>query len=468
MPRPLFILLLLLQCLANLLWLSPSTHSGQVAIPWLMNRGHRLFGDIWEQHAPGSSLLAAFAQSLLPLDPALAIRLLNALLAAALTLLLYWLARRLADESAGLLAALVFAWWAPVYGNVMLYFDTLLALCALAGLCLYFSRERLSPGRALALGLCFGAATLFKQHAWLALAILPLWALRDGWRMTLLVMAGALLLPLLQWGALAAAGLWEGYLYWNWTFNLSGLMDGVPLDGDFLRKLLLGDVLVLPFVLLAWREERRWLLIPALWLATLSTLYPRVGEIHAMAQLPFAAVMSGLVLGRLLPALRAARAWDLPRLTLAGLALGIGIGWLWTGAAAYLPTMLGPSATLGYDEFRPLAEELKSRAEPGDTLFILPETDSTPQLHPLTGMSPPGTWVKGWRWYFRAPQVLTTLKREWDDSPPDWIAVFPDLVAAGSPGILDLLDIVANRYEIAFSHDDIFGHGRAKIYKLAS
>ncbi|MYE77438.1 MAG: hypothetical protein F4243_00335, partial [Chloroflexi bacterium] len=89
------ILLLFAQALANLFWLSPAAHSGQVAIPWLMLRGKTLFGAIWEQHAPGSSLLAAAAQALLPLDPALVARLLNALLVALLTLLVYWLARRL-------------------------------------------------------------------------------------------------------------------------------------------------------------------------------------------------------------------------------------------------------------------------------------------------------------------------------------------------------------------------------------
>ena len=49
--------LLILQALTHLFWLSPSVHSGQMAIPWLMNNGMRLFDDILEQHAPGSSLL---------------------------------------------------------------------------------------------------------------------------------------------------------------------------------------------------------------------------------------------------------------------------------------------------------------------------------------------------------------------------------------------------------------------------
>ena len=94
-----------------------------------------LFGDIWEQHAPGSSLFGAVAQALLPIEPALLIRLLNTALVMALTLLIYQLAQKLSGmPSAGILAALVWAWWEPVYGNIMLYFDTLLALCALLAL----------------------------------------------------------------------------------------------------------------------------------------------------------------------------------------------------------------------------------------------------------------------------------------------------------------------------------------------
>ena len=77
-------------------------------------------------------------------------------------------------------------------GNVLLYFDTLLALCALAGLCVYYHSAHPSQRRILALGLCMGAATLFKQHAWLAVALAGLWLLRHGWRTALLYTLGAL------------------------------------------------------------------------------------------------------------------------------------------------------------------------------------------------------------------------------------------------------------------------------------
>lgn len=472
MSRRLLYLLVFVQIFTHLFWLSPSVHSGQVAIPWMMNQGRSLFGDIWEQHAPGSSLLGAAAQSLLHvIDPALLVKLLNTLLAVALTLLIYQLARRLSGkESAGVLAALVFAWWEPVYGNVMLYFDTLLAVCVLSALVIYCrSSEQPSTRQIILIGLLMGLATLFKQHAWLAVGVMGIWLLlyerrRQIW---LLYGAAALLLPLLQWAVLAGLDLLESYRFWNWTFNLTGYMDGVPLDGDLFRKLLLTNLLVFPFALLALRENRRGILLVLMWLATLTVLYPRFGEIHAMGHLPFTAVMSGVVLAKLLPAFTVRRNWDTPHTVLAGLAIAIGIGWLWTGAVSYIPTEVGPGAILANDEFQELSRMLRERADEGDTLFVLPETDSTPQIHPQSGMLPPGTWIKGWRWYLKPETVLETLTQEWEEAPPTWIVVFPDLTGSGEPGIQVLLDIVDERYQFAFDVGDIFGHGRADVYQLS-
>ncbi|MCY3781905.1 MAG: glycosyltransferase family 39 protein [Chloroflexi bacterium] len=470
MARRLLIPLIILQALTHLFWLTTSVHSGQVAIPWLMNNGMRLFDDILEQHAPGSSLLGAAAQQLLPFDPAHLIRLLNTVLVVAFTLLIYLLAKRLANSAAaGILAALVWAWWEPVYGNVMLYFDSLLALCLSAAMLVYFAdSERPSPRRVIMIGLLMGAATLFKQQAWLALGVMLLWLiLVERRRESAPVFVGAaLLLPLLQWIWLLAQGSLSSYIYWNWTFNLSGLMDGAPLDGDLVRKLLLGNLLVFPFALLAWREARRQTLLVLIWLASLSVLYPRFGEIHAMGHLPLTAVMSGVVLAKVGPTLKNWRSRDMTNVMLAGLAFGIGLGWLWTGAASYLHLPLGPGATLGYDEFSQLAPELNERKTTGDTLFVLPETDSTPQLHTLTDMPPPGVWVKGWHWYFRGEGVLNRLKEEWAEKAPTWIVVFPDLILNREIGIGDLLAIVAERYQLVAEVDGIYGHGPAEIYTL--
>ena len=451
-------------------WLSPAAHSGQVAIPWMMNRGKALFSDIWEQHAPGSSLLGAAAQALLPaVDPALLVKALNTALVIALTLLIYHLATRLSGKpSAGALAALYWVWWEPVYGNIMLYFDTLLAFCVLLALIVYYHAEGRPTLRRIALtGLFMGAATLFKQHAWLAVALVGLWLLVTGNRKSILVYTlAALALPALQLLALAAGGLLDGYIFWNWTYNLRGFMDGVPLDGDLFRKLLLGNLLVFPFALLALqRDKRRLLLLPLVWLATLTVLYPRFGEIHGMGHLPFAAVMSGLARAWALPQVRDPRQWQPAQAMLAGLALGIGIGWFWTGAVTYIPTSLGPGSILGYDEVDVVVARIRAESAAGETLFVLPETDSTPQLHSRTDLLPPGTWIKGWRWYFRPEFVLPALIDEWAAQAPTWVVVFPDLIPAGEPGILQLLAIVQRDYRLRFTVDGIFDHGPALVYR---
>jgi len=469
-PRLLLLTIIVFQSITHLFWLSPSTHSGQVAIPWMMNNGMVLFGNIWEQHAPGSSLLGALAQLLIPLEYDVLIKVLNTVLVIVITVLVYQLAIQLTkNQSAGVLSALVWAWWEPVYGNVMVYFDTLLALCVMIALVVYFSRDdKPSLMQVIIIGLLMGLSTIFKQHAWLAVGLFGLWILivhRDP-KLWIPYGLAALLFPVIQWGVLLSQGLFEGYLFWNWQFNLSGFMDGVPLTGDFFRKLLLSNILVFAFILIALRQgNRRYVLVILMWGATLVVLYPRFGEIHGMGHLPVTAVMSGMILMWLLPELATWRNWDIPRQVIAGLAIAVGIGWLWTGAVTYIPTQLGAGAVLAYDEFRPLVAELESQVGADDTLFVLPETDSTPQLHPMTGMMPPPTWIKGWHWYFEPDFVLPALLSDWSDSPPTWVIVFPDLVGSGQPGIDALLAVVETDYQLAFVVDDIFLHGDAEVYQ---
>ncbi len=474
--RLLLIGISIFQLLTHLFWLNIAAHSGQVAIPWMMNQGKVLFGDILEQHAPGSSLLAAAAQRLLPLGPLDVARLLNALLVVAATWLIYALAKRLAagDERAGVAAALVWAWWEPVYGNILLYFDTLLGFCVL--LILVIGIEG-GARRGLVIGLLFGLATLFKQQAWGALALFIVWMLvyeRRG-RALAAVIVGALALPSLVVLVIAAQGNLASYLYWNWSFNFSGLMDGVPLTGDFFRKLLLTHLFVPAYVLGGVsfvggvpRVGRWQALLALMWVATGVVHYPRFGEIHAMGQLPLMAAMSGVVLARLLGLLvrapiPAGEPWRAP---VGGILLMVAAGWMWTGAVAYVPLAIGPGRTIAHDEYEPLVAQIATLAQEEDTLFVLPQTDSTPQLHPMTGLLPPRTWIKGWHWYFEAPGVLDRLQAEWEADPPTLVVVFTDMLAAGEPGILVLMQQVESQYEEIGRIEEVFLHGEAVIYQL--
>lgn len=468
------------QIVTHLFWLNIAAHSGQVAIPWMMNEGRTLFGDLLEQHAPGSSLLAAAAQRALPLTPVAVARLLNIILVVMTTALVYILAKRLAGgtEGAGVAAALVWAWWEPVYGNILLYFDTLLGFCILLVLVIWTGRAARGDGRLFLIGLLFGLATLFKQQAWGALALFILWMLvyqRHG-RAIMIILFGACLPPLITVVIIALQGNLDNYLYWNWAFNLSGLMDGVPLTGDFFRKLLLTNIFVPAYVLSGVTVSGRRIraqampsLLFLMWFVAGAVQYPRFGEIHAMGQLPLTAVMSGVALARLMVLLfaqEAGGALGQLRTLVAGMMLVISAGWMWTGVVSYVPLSIGPGRTIAHDEYQAIVEQIAAIAQTDDTLFILPQTDSTPQLHPMTGLLPPGTWIKGWHWYFEAPNVLENLQEEWEANPPSIVVVFPDLLASGEPGILLLMQIVESRYEEVARVEDVFLHGDAVIYQL--
>src|SRR5215813_2540968 len=97
---------LIIQAITHWFWLPISAHSGQVAIPWMMNQGRTLFGNLLEQHAPGSSVIAALAERILPFEPIVTDKMLNLLLVLALSWLIYRLANRLGGFFAAAVALL--------------------------------------------------------------------------------------------------------------------------------------------------------------------------------------------------------------------------------------------------------------------------------------------------------------------------------------------------------------------------
>lgn len=462
---------LLAQIVTHLAWLTISAHSGQVAIPWMMNHGRTMFGDILEQHAPGTSVIAALAQRLIPADPVLVTRMLNLIVILALTLLVFAIAQRIAGNLAGISAALIWFWWEPVYGNLLFYFDVVVGLLITVALLAWLILEGRKPGwlAPLVVGLLLGGATLAKQHAWAAVVLFALWLLIYERRRVRVYVAAALVLPLALVLIVALQGNLPNYLYWNWLFNFSGLMPNELPSGAFVLKLTLTDSLIPAFVLLALSRDRRWRLIALLWLAGTAELVPRFDEAHVMTQLPLVCIAGGLTLAALAPTgrlLRQLRTVAAPTLVLAGVLIALLIGWLWLGAAPYFSAPLGRAGIPAYDEFRPLVAALKPISQAGDTLFVLPETDSTPQIHVLSGLLPPGLWIKGWFWYLAAPGVVDQLLSEWQQQPPTDIVYFPDLIAQGQPGIAPLVTFMQAHYHSVEAIPAVVFHGPAVIYRL--
>ncbi|MBI1257172.1 MAG: hypothetical protein GC204_06850 [Chloroflexi bacterium] len=467
------IVTMLVQIVTHLGWLSISAHSGQVAIPWMMNQGRTMFGDLLEQHAPGVTVVAALAMRLLPMvEPILVTRLLNLLLVLAMTVLIFALARSLTGNLGSVIATLMWFWWEPVYGNILFYFDTVVGALAMLVVLLWIALAPRKPGwlAPLVAGFLMGTATVAKQHAWAAVVLFALWLFLYERRRLGVFIAAVLVLPLAMIGVVALQGNLQNYLYWNWQFNFSGLMSTIIPTGDFIRKLVFSNSFVPPFLLLALaRRNKLLLLIVLMWLAGAADLVPSFGELHEMVQLPFACVMGGMVLATLMPELKSVRLRrDAPiaNMALVGLVSALLLGWLWTGAVVYVPSPLGRAGIPAYDELKPVAAALEQVSQPGDTLFVLPETDSTPQLHLLTGMLPPGTWVKGWYWYLEAPGMADQLLNEWSVHPPSEMVYFPDLILSGHQGMERLEDFMKSHYTPVETVKDVLFHGDGIIYRL--
>jgi 4-amino-4-deoxy-L-arabinose transferase-like glycosyltransferase len=471
-------LILLAQTLVNLGLLSTSAHSGQVAIPWLMNRGMILFGDIFEQHAPLTSVIAAAAQRLLPFAPVDVDRLLNLVLALLTTVLVYRLAYRLADRNpaAGVAAALWWFLWQPVYGNVMFYFDAVLGALFCAALLVWLEWGEHRPAiSAVLAGLLLGLATLAKQHAWAGVVAFGLWLAVVQRRALVPYLAGVVVFPLLALVVVAMEGNLASYVYWTYGYNLSGLMPGERPNGDLLRKLVLSSLFVPAFAMISLLGKRKAepILVLLLWGAASLTLVPRIGDIHAIGQMSLAAVMTGVVAGMLV---RAPFSWPVQwqrlkaaspsALILGGVMIAALLGAVITTAAPYASRPFGGPGIPAHDEFKPLGERLRALADEDDTLYVLPLTDSTPQIFPLADMQPPGIFVKGWSWYWDAEGVTESLLTEFRDAPPDLVVIFRDILQSGQPGVTQFVGLVEANYTQVEVVPNVRFHGDAEIWRL--
>lgn len=199
----------------------------------MINRGMTLFGNLLEQHARNLAYIAALAQRLLPFEPVDTVRLLNTGLVLIISVLVYLTARQLTSGSALAGSAALLTWflWEPVFGNVMFYFNTVMGFFILVALGVWLALHERRP----MLRRVIDRAAPWRSH--------PRQAARVGsgdpdgsgagdLRATLrtrtneiaVYLLGVAVLPLALIAVMIAQGTLDQYVYWNWTFNLSGLM----------------------------------------------------------------------------------------------------------------------------------------------------------------------------------------------------------------------------------------------------
>ncbi len=148
-----------------------------------MARGQHLYADVWEQRPPGIYLTYLAAFSVFGWTTA-AVAWIDILASAVVTVLLYVLARTLAGPRTGALAAALYAVltmpaWLYPYGGFLerSVCETFIVVCAgFASLCAVGLRRRRSLLMAFGIGVCAGAAMVFKPNAGIYLPSLLLWS----------------------------------------------------------------------------------------------------------------------------------------------------------------------------------------------------------------------------------------------------------------------------------------------------
>lgn len=474
---------LIFQTLAHLFWLSIPTTGGQIAVPWLMSQGMTLFDTVIENRAPASVALMAVVHRVSPFAPIDNVRLVNTILVLLITLLVYFVALRLSRGNGLAASTAVIFWllWEPVYANLTFYFDTVLGALILLALMVWLWLDGRRPSwlGGFLVGLILGVGVLTKQHGWGAVGLFGLWLLvyRRSWRDLVMYALGAALLPLLSLLIFAAQGSLDAYLYFTYTYNLSGYITPSPVEGNFIRKLLLTNLLAPAFLLLIWQRRRdaaageRWILLGTLYIASLLPLIPHLGEIHAATHLPFLAVMVGLLISEIARSLqgRAGNPFSVSELALGGIALATLLAWGLTVIAPYFHAPLGRAKTPGYDEFWPLVEQVNTMKQEGDTLEVLPKLAGSSNLFEMTQMRSPGLWAYSDASFYFVPGLSDRILEDWAQKPPDWVIYFPELRDLYVGQAIDpLIEFVleSDRYTLAATVEAIMFNGDAQIFRL--
>lgn len=480
-PQLVLALALIAQTVLHLFWLSIPTTGGQVSVPWLMSQGMTLFGDVIENRAPLTLVGMALVHRVSPWAPIDNVRLVNWLLVLLITILVYTLARRISagDGLATVVAVIFWVAWEPVYANLTFYFDTVLGFFILAAILAGLDWPRRGWLGALMAGLLLGAGVLTKQHGWAAVGMFGLWLLvfrrgESGFVRELLAYCiGALALPVLSVLIFALQGNLKEYIYFTYTYNLSGYITPSPTDGNFLRKLLLTNALAPTYLLLMWRAGRQQVLVGMMYVAALAPLVPHLGEIHAATHLPLLAVMTGWVIAELIRPLRRyapGRWWrDITPsdATLLGVGLVLLIAWGLTTIAPLFHAPLGRAKMPGYHEFTELAQVVNALKEEGDTLEVLPKLAGSSNLFEMTGMRSPGLWAYSDASFYFVPGLADRILADWSQMPPRIVIYFPQLQSRYVGRAIDpLVDFVLQGdYEQVARVDDVMFNGDALVYR---
>ncbi len=434
--------------------------------PWMMLRGRLLYRDIGDEHAPLMYLILALLRQFTQNGLLLAQYVLVSLLTINV-LLVFWVGKSLGGNTAGVLSALFFGLWSPLFGYGKLWHETFLAPLYLLLVIQYPSW----PGNSRAFrdffvsGLLVGIALLIKQHALAVLIGVLCWEWIAGrWfslppsetiRRSAVLLVGAMIPVSLFVGYyLSIGGRLNDLIFWTVTFNF--INDYFYLAQKFpeihqIRLLAPAYLLVLPTILSVKCDNDGHVkskigLAGILLVASSATIFPRFEPFHLQASLPILSVISGYGLARLLrrPERSVGRE---------GHVLGIGVAcsllglWSVWGGMVYYRAFRSeePRRIWEYSDLIPLKDLLRERLGENECIYILPDDEGVANLYYLMGCVPPGLWVPTSYPWFSLDLIRQRVLQDLANTPPKWVVYFPGRweIERHSP---DIIAFVRDRY----------------------
>jgi len=462
--------LILIKVISYTLVLFPiSLTLGQGIDPWLIAHGKTLYVNIIDHRPPLIAYLIAFVQPLFggnTLNTALVLHILTICVS---LLGVYVVSIRLTHKPLiASLSILYFAALDSVFNNVLFTYEVALGLIYCLIMVCLLDPTKITRLRLLIVGMLMGLSCFVKPQTVFVGGVIGLWLLVEPQtrkRVAWYVVGGVIPVAAI-WGAYFIAGMFKDYWYWNFTFNQRyGFSDLTVITGDFIRRMLLIHIWLVPLALLAWQRfrtrdslARYYGLLIGMCLVTFAFQLPRSGEMHAAAGLPMVSIAAGIVIATL---------WHDRRESLMGFGLAVGVVLVVAVnvATSYIPTPAGFRAILGVNDLQPVVDWLDANSAANDSLFVIPEGDSTSQLHVFANRLPPDTYAILNEVTLLDPQVQNRLLSEWQRTPPDWIVYFPAIAKKAFPASAQpLLDYLDAKYVPLHTIPNLLFYGDAIIY----
>lgn len=265
-----------------------------VVYPYLTNIGLTPYAQILDQHFPGLMFFPINLNNLGFTTPA-DFRLLQVLIILATHLLMFFIAKSITkSEKTAILANILYFAMQPFLEGNVLWIDSFLPLVFLPAY--YFLTNLEKKENAFLAGLFLGLSVLFKQVAiplgLLTAVYLFIFRKRDKAFFPFMLGAGVPALALLVF--VLRNNIWNDFVYWAGTFNLTAYAEGGRKFATF-RQILAAGVFYLPAILLSFWSiilGRKKMVFLALFLwGSLLFAYPRFDYVHLQPSLPFAILL---------------------------------------------------------------------------------------------------------------------------------------------------------------------------------